>query len=71
MVVLKIGTHFNFSLDFEFRHDQNSQMLSDVAQIPTLFAKMARIRSAITWPFIEIKSLFNNGNSMLDILRLY
>lgn len=46
-------------------------MLSDVAQIPTLLAKMARIRSAITWPFIEIKSLFNNGNSMLDILRLY
>lgn len=46
-------------------------MLSDLAQIPTLFAKMARIRSVITWPFIEIKSLFNNGNYMLDILRLY
>lgn len=46
-------------------------MRSDLAQIPTLFAKMARIRSATTWPFIEIKSLFNNGKSMLDILRLY
>lgn len=46
-------------------------MLYDVAQIPSLFAKMARIRSVITWPLIEIKSLFNNGNSMVDILRLY
>lgn len=48
-------------------------MLSDVAvaQIPTLFAKMVRIRFVTTWPFIEIKSLFNNGNSMLVILRLY
>lgn len=71
MVVQKIGTHFNYNLDFEFRHDQNSQMLYDVAQIPSLFAKMARIRSVITWPLIEIKSLFNNGNYMLDILRLY
>lgn len=46
-------------------------MLSDVAQIPTLFAKLVRIRSVITWPVIDIKSLSNNGNSMLDILRLY